>query len=715
MRLSSPDSTSCHHHERGVSAWVARFLLLIMAMSMPWDLFQRIPYAEVTLTKGAGGLVILLWFLDAVRSRHRLVTWHALWFVGLALVALGLTSAAWSPDRAATLSRTGIYFSYVFLAGATVYWIADRHFAQQVGFAFVASSAMVGLASILCRLGLLIPTHVVTTTRLGGRVTPEAWHDLTSRMVCASDDFNLGVLPLLIAAVLLLYRSAGVRVTKRSSFDLCLFLWLSAGIAISLSRTSLLVLVAACVVLAALGVRRTGRRTATALGACVAAVILAALLVGPQGLVDRMKAGLGARDASYEGRIAAFQAAFDLLPHYALSGIGLDASDGVIAASRHGARVNGVTVHSVPFKILLELGVIGLALYVSGWFVVLRLLWRRRRDPHYGSFLAAGLTIFVVLLVQPFMAQSLFPFLIGVALGPLLSPRLRPETTAPATRARASTASAVLVAVSVILPNLGLYQGTARLMHRYTASMAHGLEAERSGDWERSAVAYATAQDLAESAAGDLGKKRYYAIAAEVFDLDYVERAMHVSGLHEAPGSLAMVGLARVAYAQGQWSQALEFYSEVLEKASDNAGILWERAETLWRNGQFKPALDDYLASAELADQPNQQAHAQHMNRIEDRIAFLRSQTDTAEAHLEMAALLRKQGRWDDALALYREVAKKDATSSEALYHLAIQLELEGNTREAVESYRRILTRHPDHVGAVTRLGQLNAQIAGIP
>lgn len=708
MSDSFAASGSWHCPARRTSLSLPRFLLIVMALSLPWDLFQRIPYSELTLTKAAGGVLILLWFLDAMRLRRRLITWHPLWAVGLALVAFGLVTTAWSHDRAATLSRTHMYFSYVLLAGAIVYWTTDRMMAQEVGLAFVASSALVGFASILCRLGLLIPTYVVTTARLGGRVTPDAWQMMTSRMVCASDDFNLGVFPLLLSAVWILHRLIHLRQARERVFALSLFFLLVAGIAISLSRSSVLILVGACLVLALSGVRRAGTPVAAlSIGACVTAVVLGAFLVGPQGLVDRMKAGLGERDASYEGRMAAFQAALELLPRYGLLGTGLDASDRVIAGSPYGARVNGVTVHSVPLKLFLEMGVVGLALYLTGWLALLRLLWKHRRDVHGGSCVAMALTVFGVLLIQPFMALSLFPFLAGIALGPLMSPRLETNERKCGGYSPPSTMFAVLLTVPVVAVNLASYQSTAHSTYRYVEAMADALEAERSGQWEASRDAYGAAGDLAGAA--DLGKRRYYAIAAEVFDLDYLQNSMHVSGLYESPQSLAIVGLARVAYAQGQWSLASKLYSEVLETAHGNAGIRWEHAETLWMEGRFQQALDEYLACAGVQTDPNQEAHAKRMSLMDERIGVLRRQAGREEAQLEMAALLRKRGRWDDALTLYQSVAEKGPTSPEALYHLAIQKELEGHFQEAQRIYRLILTHYPNHVGTATRIEQLKA------
>jgi tetratricopeptide (TPR) repeat protein len=682
-------------------------LVLAMAAALPWELFQRVPPLEVTVAKAAGAVLVLAVGARMLVERRRGIPRTGLEMPILALLAVMGLAAVMSEDRAASVAQLPVHTGYFLVYCAVAAAISSAWRARLVSSVFVASSAAVGALAVACRLGLAAPT-LVDATRITGRwTTQEAWFDLTSRMAPASSDFNQGALPLLAAFCLALFLLvAGNK--GRAWPALMAGLLALAGIVIALSRSSMLLALVLAAGFVFVGFRRGARRTAVwfAASAAVAVAVLVALM-GPAGVLDRMTKLAGDHDSSYEARMAAFDAGWALLPEYWIAGTGPGASDGVIAKSAYGARVGGATIHSVPFKLLFETGVAGLVALLWLYWRALRLHLRGLKGgsgeirAHSAAFLALGATLFFVTLVQPFMMLALFPFLLGVATGPLAASDLNGQSGA---LPRIWIIAPAAFVAGVVAGNAIEFQRTVEQARPFARTLVAAALAEQSGDWEAAQAAYADAGNLLEGDGGvPLHDTRYYAQAAEVLDVAYAYRRMGVRHRRLNPFAAICYGQARVEAAQSFGPLAVVRLDAAAEFEPRFAQAHFTAAELLWDLGAYAEALDRYAKARSLESVPENAEFRRFVAPMDALIAGAAASSEIGD-RLRRAQFLRRRARWDEAVELYARAVEQDTDCSEALFNLGVQSLIEGKGDVARRFFARALQASPGHYETVRQL-----------
>ncbi len=692
-------------------------LLLAMAAALPWELFQRVPPLEITVVKAAGAFLVLVVGARALARRRRM-NWTGLEAPLLALLAVMAVATLASEDRRESMGQLTVYATYCVLFCAIAAAASSAVRTRVAAGMFVASSATVGALSIACRFGLATPT-LVDTTRITGRWTDEtAWLTLTSRMTPASLDFNQGALPLLAAYALALFLFVGGKKGRTWGGIIGALLAL-AGILTTLSRSSMVLAAGLTAGYVLYGFARGRRRAAAgfALWAAVAVVALS-VLMGPAGIVERLTQLAGERDSSVESRMAAFAAGWALLPAYWATGTGPGALDGVIAASEHGTRVGGITVHSVPFKLLLETGVAGLAALLWLYWRALRLHLKGLKQgdeelrAHSTAFLTLGGTLFLITLVQPFMTLALFPFLLGIAAGPLAAGVVRDGEDLWCGRRTCKAvwigAPAVVVA-AVVVGNAVQFYGTVDRVRPFAESLVTAALAEESGDWTSAGKAYSNAGVILEGRGQPLYKERYYAQAAAVLDLAYASEKMGARHRRLNPVAAVAYGQGRLEAAMGNAQRAVERLDAAIDAEPGFAQAHFTAAEILWDAGNYAGALARYGKAKELETERENVEFRQFVAPLDEYIAGAAGSSGAPE-QLRRAEFLRKRARWDEAADVYKQVAVRDPNCAEALFNLGVQARLDGKEGEALDFFRRAVNASPFHYQALRELAETSPE-----
>ncbi|NUM56311.1 MAG: O-antigen ligase family protein [Candidatus Hydrogenedentes bacterium] len=677
-------------------------LLHVIVLSLPWELFQRIPYTNVTLTKAASVLFILCSF---VRCRPLEGKW-AFRKLGVELPVLAFAAACGlsiigSLDREATTRLLIMYLSYLVLFYAVAAHVRTAAHARRLMMVFAVSCGAVGLLAVACRVGLLYPTLVATSVPLGVRATPDMWDAVATRMAPAGEDFNQSVLSPLLAFVACAFVLFDQSSSKRVARIMALALFGSfAAIVVAISRTSIAICVAAVVLLVGASLlRRESRKKTLWFAVPFVAVLLAGAIVATPRLSERFSLLTGERDPSLEGRIVAYRAALSLAPNHLILGAGLGAENEAIAASPYAAQTKGMGIHNLPLKFLLELGIAGLIAYLWLWYAIARRLLLRTTDElqelwlHRRQFLGIATTVFLITMLMPFAALSLYPVMLALALGPLAM-RGGPEEL-PAKPVW--LAAGVLIMASVVTANLVNYQQLTGDAEQWCDGLHRGAQAEREGRYVDAAAHYASAKKYDGSAQRESLWRR----AAAVFDYPFIRDEM---GLLRDPNRLSLVcsfGLGRAKLLANDSRAAaveLQYVYMADPNFTESCNVL---ADALWSLGSFADSVRTYAWARTIAER------TEPMRPIVDaenaRIETLMSSSATDD-RLFAARLLRRIGRWDEARAIYSEVIVWEPANAEALYHLGIAAEIDGNTLAATEFYDKAVQSAPDQVGAAMRL-----------
>ncbi|GMU91934.1 MAG: hypothetical protein AMXMBFR4_09920 [Candidatus Hydrogenedentota bacterium] len=636
----------------------------VMAAAWPWGIFQRITGPGLTLIKVSSLVIIAAGAARLLRAR----TFAALrtgleWPIGLMALACA-QSAAHSLDRGASAALIAQYLQYFVLFYALI--LTVRHVKRGVCLCklFVVSCILVSLYAIAAGQGWVYPAYLKQTDPLGKYVSAELRTSHLMRLAAATPDLNEGVLPALLAFPLLAVFLAGAGASTRRFAVLLLFamaiVW---AIVLSFSRSSLLIVaLLSGVYLWTLARRYVGwwKTFATALALVMVAFAVAQPYLGALG--RRALSGITERNASYIGRLHGFEVAWSLVPRYGLLGCGLGASDLAIRPAADPRLLGGATLHSVPFKLLLETGLLGLAAYLWLWFTTIqttrsRLLRSEMADARIFGWgvLGAYTACFLVLAVQPFLALSLFPLLLAIGIGPASAVARDDKTaaSAPSSWPGRHMAVAMISVAVVVLPNLHQYNRTADRLVRYADALYAGLEAERRGDWT-------LAREAVESAHAVLGGVQgaqavlsapYADIAEGLPDFPYLFRAVYLPERGTSPLAAGAFALGRIDFAEGRFKRAAEHFETALGIAPQSAVLAFASAEALWAAGHSARAVEAYGRASELESLPGNEAYRDRMSVIEDRLGeLLRSGSNDPAAMAERTRLLRLRGRRDEAI-----------------------------------------------------------------
>ncbi len=698
------------------------FFLLLFAVAWPWEIFQRVPILGGTVASWAG-LVCIAWAIIEALFQRRL--WRRTGLEApIALLAVAcLQSASHTLDWGLTAPLLRQYLLYLVLFYAVYQLVRTPSEAVLLCSVFMVSCVFVGLFSLICAGGVLHPAYIGATHAFGRRMGAEVQMGALMRIAATTLDFNQGVFPLLLAlpmAALLWSNSpkATVRWGGRAGV-LLMLLVLTGGIVVSFSRSSILGIGLVLALFFATCWLRASRKgwVLTAIAACVGVGVVLLWISGyGEALWLRALRGLTSRDASYQSRLYVFQLAGRLLPTYAWFGTGLGASVKAIAAVADPQIWQGTVIHSVPGRFLLETGILGLVGYLWLWGGMLRLAWRRfhTAEDQVQQRLAGVVLLvygvgFWILLVQPFMALSLFPFLLALFQAGLRVEKASLKKSADRGGERGMAVLAGVLIVLLVMLNVTRYQQTCRWLFHYGDVLETGIAAEQEGDWEAACLQYEDAANRLKGLGGvDAWEKLPYSdVAMEIAGLAWVCDAMEVAevGGHLRPVVASALGLARVAYARGDFKEARTRFEQVLglSKADIYAYML---AETYWAEGTYAKAIQEYGRAGIL---PQTADFKELMARLEDSIRTAALQ-EGVESGVEAANIMVKQGRFWEAIAMCREVLQAGDVSAEACFLMGVDAECTGEKTLACDWYERAVAVLPSHQQAQLRLSTLVAQ-----
>ncbi|MBI5093508.1 MAG: tetratricopeptide repeat protein [Candidatus Hydrogenedentes bacterium] len=709
---------------------IGAILLHVIVIAAPWEIFQRIPMAGVTLVKLAGAMLIAVAAARVVVTRSWAIPRTGLEFPIAAFAVICALCTWHSLDRGASWEQLRIYLTYAALFYAAVLTVRDIRTVESLILALTLSSAVVSAVALLCSAGLLTPSLSYVTEHVSRRVLPGARHEAPLRIVATSDDFNQGVFIPLMAFALSLFTFGWRRmgVLRRIGLYALLALLLGAML-VAVSRSS--VAIAICLLV----VYVTGHfRSRLRLWPVIAAIVLVAALGGALGhryltaFVTRTSS-ISSHDPSVEGRRYGYSVAWHALPQYWLAGAGLNTSDVILSRAEHPEILRGQTLHSVPFKILLETGVFGLAAYLGLIAAFAAILWRRAICASSGAeqrlgaaFLAWLFACFLVTCVQPLTVVSMFPVMVGLALGPLAHARAGSALCDAVSRGPRTDAWLATLAVGVIVaPNAIQYQMDAPRVAQFVDYLEEGAGHERRAEWSAAEEAYRSAATVAEPQSDgnqstwrrSIDAAPYFANAATAFGLDYVYRRMALGQTEPQPRAACEFALGRAIMAQGRLAEAVEHLDGALNYAPEYAYAWFTKGECLWALGEFKSAVDAYAKAAAVKSAGGKGAYAARLNAMALRIEEIGQQNPPSpEALLEAARLWRIQGAWDKALALYQTVAASSPSEADARFHLGVDAEIRGRADQAIAEYETALRLLPNHYESALRLQRLRSSQA---
>lgn len=696
---------------------VESFCASLLALALPWEVYQRVPFTGTTVVKLAGfGLIVAVLIRCAVERRGP-VPRTGLNGPFLLLVLAAIVSTMVSNDRTATIAFLGVAAMHWALFFAVALSVRDHARAERLVVLYLVSCGIVGVLSLACKAGFLLPTYWRPSVYpWSQRLVVEATNGTPMRLAAASTDLNQGALLLLIgfAASLHVFDMRTWGIVRRSAL-LAAQIAMLGGCVVAQSRSALMAAAAITVLSVAARAHSTLRWRARVITAVCAAIALA--LVVWIGLTH-----FTVRDEdSVSSRLVAYRAAVDLLPRYLWLGTGLNASDQVIAITNWGSRVDGATVHSVPLKVLLESGILGLLGYVALWVMFGATCVRAFRsspDSDHGRLAAAGLAVGAGILamsfVQPFMTLPVFPVFFGIVLGPLAAERSLAAPAYPRALKPMSLALPSILVGALVTANIALYQAGAARVDRLARHIEAGATLEREGRYDAALAEYEGAIDIAAPALDAKSPLETIAITrlpgfdalSQVIDLPRAYFDLNVFRKWPDPRAVALYAQGRCYRALGSDTEAVDAIRAALEREPDMAEARFALARVYWEQGNFVDAVASYeRAAIDEMRWPNRR-YRESTKRLERRLSEL-SDNASLDAALERARILRLRGRWPEAADVYATVADAQPNSAEALSNLGVDAEVRHDARAALEYYRRATEACSNHLESRRRLDAL--------
>ena len=691
------------------------FALACMAAALPWELFQRLPFLPLTVVRLASLLVLVLGLTLLIRSRSGLPGWRTgLEGPAALLGAVCALTLLWSLDRASSLHVLLTYGGYAAVAYVVGICLADGVSMRRMMGVYVFSAFGVALLTLACWAEWIYPAYWRPTEfPWSGRLIELYRQGAEMRIVAASSDLNQGALYLLVALAFSLFAFEG----RRRSILAAIFLrsvqaLLVVGMVLAQSRSAMLGATCLVAAYAYVSLRpHFGKRM------LVSGFVLGLGFIAIFGW--RMLRGLFLRDDhAVSARMDAFNAGVELLPEYWLQGVGIGASDTAIAMLGAGPHVGGQTIHNVPFQFLLETGVLGFAAFV--WLVGLcgvRLVRVCRERPettgaHVAAALAAaGFAVLFMGLFQPFSVLPLYPLILGLTAG-LIRPVSR-ESQPSAFRVTVSptlTGLAFSVVTVLVIVNAVLFQNLSQRSERYGDILTRAARAETYGHWDRAGALYRAALETADGRNNDMplagfpmARAPFAHELAVLFDYPAIHDNMNLGRDHLDARSAALTGAGRVLLARGDAAEARAAFTEALQYEPNFASAAFYRAETDWRSGRYLDGVAGYERAAELAELPANWRFNSFVKRLERRLAGLRNRNSAVEA-LERAYLLRRLGRWPEAVAESGMVVEQWPDYADAHFNLGVDALLRDELDEAEARFEEACQLAPRHYAACSAL-----------
>lgn len=196
--------------------------------------------------------------------------------------------------------------------------------------------------------------------------------------------------------------SIGLFVANKKKFFLINFLFLSMVLFLTFSRGGYLGFLVGLLVFICLYWTRAGINFKKWFF-IILIIVLASAFIYQNVFVTRLLSSFDLSEGSNVGRLSLWAQSLDLFRQEPLWGHGLASYAPLIAPSVIGA--SPITTHNLYLDILVDLGLIGLFLFLAGCFYSLRALFKKaKREPLFLGFLAA----FVYFLIHSFFEIGIF-------------------------------------------------------------------------------------------------------------------------------------------------------------------------------------------------------------------------------------------------------------------------------------------------------------------
>ncbi len=147
--------------------------------------------------------------------------------------------------------------------------------------------------------------------------------------------------------------------------------------------------------------------------------------------------------------------------------------------------------------------------------------------------------------------------------------------------------------------------------------------------------------------------------------------------------------------------EALEHLEAVAHERPWHYSSVYNAGQALIRLGRTDEG-QDYLEKAE--ELRREEA------KIEQAQITVKNVPDDPYAHAQLASLLRRAGRYDDAMHAYKVALHLDPGNLEFMNNLAVLHVLQEDNERAVAVLHRLLQSHPDHVDGWLNLGIIYAR-----
>ena len=197
----------------------------------------------------------------------------------------------------------------------------------------------------------------------------------------------------------------------------------------------------------------------------------------------------------------------------------------------------------------------------------------------------------------------------------------------------------------------------------------------------------------------------------------------------ETPQARVLAGLARVAQAQGELESAARLYEQALELEPEADGLHYPLSQlyrklgrrdqaraALERRGEGRPRrIDSWLAEvARLAQGEraliDRGLAAARQGALDQAVAAFRQALEQAPedttARLYLASTLHLHERWDEAAALYQQVARDQPHDDRPHYGLGVLWAQRGDDEQAAAAFAAALGRNPALRQAALALGR---------
>ncbi|MCC6794535.1 MAG: O-antigen ligase family protein [Candidatus Hydrogenedentes bacterium] len=389
------------------------YSLAACALSLPLQSVLIVPGIDLTLTKIAGAMLVLLVIIEYPLSLRWLlprIGIESATVLALGAAALSLPASVLPKESITSLL---IFAQYAVICYACAH-VAMRRDAQTMLPRYLACGAAISGAG-----AVLAWFHVLVTPTVDALVPGSA-----IRRVCfGMPDANEQAMVFVFVLALLLFSTSH---RAYLSIKIASILLIAAGLLLTMSRTGW---VCAAIVIAMRCFAHERRKVIVPMSLGVVVVCAIGVALMKPDIADsiwrRIAEATSAGDRSIASRVLYNVQAIETAENAGAFGYGVGA---VYHVTKDFAdplgRTVGVTVHNVPLTVWIEAGWVGLLAYLWLWSSVAAVLfvaWRRAHDPQeklrMAGYCVVATSYAIFSQTMPFLQRSSLAILLGCALG----------------------------------------------------------------------------------------------------------------------------------------------------------------------------------------------------------------------------------------------------------------------------------------------------------